>query len=148
MTELELCKQNFCNSLVTQYWIFFPLSWIFFFFRITCTPECLLPLIKLTSSPPGRLTDDRRREESNFAWVSTFHLLCWTSMILPITTSPISPLYLDKIQCSSEHCWLCKNKLDIIKIVNISKGITLINNWFNLVQDHCASFFSTSTIWV
>ena len=73
-----------------------------------------------TSTPPGRLIDDRFNTESKRELVSTFHLFCCTlatmyvypdiqmgcttkkqkegatSIILPTTTSPISPLYLGK----------------------------------------------------
>lgn len=46
-----------------------------------------------TNSPPGKLTDDNNKIESNLEFVSTFHRFCCTSVILPITTSPVSPLY-------------------------------------------------------
>lgn len=36
----------------------------------------------LTSSPPGRLTDDNKRTESSLELVSTFQRFCWT-YILP-----------------------------------------------------------------
>lgn len=47
----------------------------------------------LTNSPPGKLTEDNNSTESNREFVSTFHRFCWTSVILPTTTSPTSPLY-------------------------------------------------------
>ena len=74
-----------------------------------------------TSTPPGRFIDERFNTESKRELVSTFHLFCctlsttmahththtWrlnpscitqtaTSIILPTTTSPISPLYLGR----------------------------------------------------
>lgn len=48
----------------------------------------------LTNVPPGRLIDDNNKTASCFAFTSTFHLLFPTSVILPITTSPTSPVYL------------------------------------------------------
>ena len=47
-----------------------------------------------TSWPPGKLTDDSRRIECSFDFVSTIHLLGPSSMTRPTTTSPISPQYL------------------------------------------------------
>lgn len=47
-----------------------------------------------TSSPPGRFTDDNNNKESNLEFVSTFQRFCCTSVILPTTISPTSPLYL------------------------------------------------------
>lgn len=52
------------------------------------------PHVKIpTSSPPGKLTEERSNTDSSLAFVSTFHRFCCTSVIRPTTTSPISPLY-------------------------------------------------------
>ena len=75
----------------------------------------ILVLVILTKMPPGRLMADRSNTESRREKVSTFHLFCctWcpdvcivhvvhtitiTSITLPTTTSPISPLYLHKVE--------------------------------------------------
>lgn len=50
--------------------------------------------IIITSSPPGKLTDVKGNIASKVELISTRQRFDSTAVILPTTTSPISPIYL------------------------------------------------------